>query len=407
MTKIMKRIQKLKSGLRQWAYSNVMPWIDRIRATNAIRKLQKRKADTKQPIKVGFVVQMPEIWNKEAPIYEAMTRDPRFEPRLIVVPSCSMVTWQRGEYGEELKYFTAKYPEAKPLTTKELGADFEALPEQGFSYIFFQRCWEAYIPSSLRTRRVIHYAKTCYVPYDFHLGTPLPDYYDMRFYSYLYVMFCSNDGDLKWYHPKRPRRSVSIGYPSLANLSYVDPPKRRLRILWTPRWVIEQSTFFAYKDLLLAFKREHPEFEIVMRPHPLTFENAIRTGKMTEAEVAQYKEACRDCGIAFDKNADIADSLQEADILLSDFSSILAEAASLGIPIVYTGRKEDVDPNEVMRRIAEAAYDAGDWETVKHRIIDLARGIDPKLEARKALADDLAAANHDAVSSIMDYLSRD
>ena len=407
MKKLLQQMKKLKSKLVEWVYSSIMPYVDRVMAKRFIKRLQKKKTDPSRPIRVGFVVQMPQIWNKEAPLYEAMVRDPRFEPRLIVVPSYNLTTQRRGEYGKELEYFRTEYPDAKLLTTKELGDDFGALSGQGFAYVFFQRCWEVYVPAKIYTRNVLRYAKSCYVPYDYHLGAPSSNYYHSSFYNNLYVLFCSNDDDLKWYQPKPPRRSVSIGYPSLAELSYMNPPEQRLRILWTPRWVVENSTFFRYKDCFLALKREHSELEIVMRPHPLTFENAIHAGKMTEAEVAQYQASCQECGVRFDQNASIDDTLLQTDILVSDFSSVLADAASLGIPIVYTGRKEDVDPNEVMRRIAEAAYDAGDWETVKHRIIDLARGIDPKLEARKALADDLAAANHDAVSSIMDYLFRD
>ncbi len=407
MKKLLQQMKKLKSKLVEWVYSSIMPYVDRVMAKRFIKRLQKKKTDPSRPIRVGFVVQMPQIWNKEAPLYEAMVRNPRFEPWLIMVPSYNVATQRRGEYGEELEYFTTKYPEAKLLTTKELGEDFDTLPEQGFAYIFFQRCWETYLPTELWTRNVIRYAKTCYIPYDYHLGAPESGYYKMGFYTCLYVMFCSNDGDLAWYHPKRPRLSVSLGYPSLANLSYVNPPEQRLRILWTPRWVIEQTTFFAYKDRFLTLKQEHPEYEIVMRPHPLTFENAIRAGKMTEAEVAQYQASCQECGVRFDQNASIDDTLLQTDILVSDFSSVLADAASLGIPIIYTGKRDDVIPNEPMRRIVEAAYDADTWEKVKSCILDLTQERDPKITLRKSLSEEMTEANKNSVSSIMDYLYDD
>lgn len=407
MKKLLQQMKKLKSKLVEWVYSSIMPYVDRVMAKRFIKRLQKKKTDPSRPIRVGFVVQMPQIWNKEAPLYEAMVWDPRFEPWLIVVPSYNVATRRRGEYGKELEFFRTEYPEAKLLTTKELGEDFDTLPEQGFAYIFFQRCWETYLPTELWTRNVIRYAKTCYIPYDYHLGAPESGYYKMGFYTCLYVMFCSNDGDLAWYHPKRPRLSVSLGYPSLANLSYVNPPEQRLRILWTPRWVIEQTTFFAYKDRFLTLKQEHPEYEIVMRPHPLTFENAIRAGKMTEAEVAQYQASCQECGIRFDHNTSIDDTLRQIDILVSDFSSILADAASLGIPIVYTGSKNFPDPNSTMQGILDSVYFADNWDEVKQQILLLSSGTDPNLELRYQLASTLQEKNRHSVENILNYLIQD
>lgn len=407
MKKLLQQMKKLKSKLVEWVYSSIMPYVDRVMAKRFIKRLQKKKTDPSRPIKVGFVVQMPQIWNKEAPLYEAMVRDPRFEPWLIVVPSYNLATQRRGDYGTELEYFTAEYPEAKLLTMKEMGDDFGGLSGQGFAYVFFQRCWEAYVPAKLHTRNVLRYAKSCYVPYDYHLGAPSSNYYHSSFYNNLYVLFCSNDDDLKWYQPKPPRRSVSIGYPSLADLSYMNPPEQRLRILWTPRWVVTSSTFFAYKDCFLALKREHPELEIVMRPHPLTFENAIHAGKMTEAEVAQYRASCQECGVRFDQNASIDDTLRQTDILVSDFSSILADAACLGIPIIYTGSPDFSNPNSTMRGILDSAYFAENWDELKQQILLLSSGTDPNLELRYQLASTLQDNNRHSVENIPNYLIQD
>ena len=108
----------------------------RVAHLNALR----RKSDRR--IKVGFVVQMPEIWNKEAPIYEKMAEDSRFDPWLIVVPSFNLVTNKLGSYGKELEYFQQSYPNAHILTASDLSEDFRRLKRCGFDYGFYQRCWE-------------------------------------------------------------------------------------------------------------------------------------------------------------------------------------------------------------------------------------------------------------------------
>lgn len=412
MTKIMKRIQKLKSGLRQWAYSNVMPWIDRIRATNAIRKLQKRKADTKQPIKVGFVVQMPEIWNKEAPVYEAMSRDLRFEPWLIVVPSYSMVTRQRSEYGEELEYFTTKYPEAKLLTTKELGADFDALPGQGFAYIFFQRCWEAYVPSSLRTRKVINYAKTCYIPYAFHCFLDSSDYYQTRFFFNLYIMFCCSNQQKETYRNTGRRKSEFLGFPVLAKLERTEPAvDAGLRILWTPRWTTDPqyggTTFFDYKDKFIQFKHKHPEVQILFRPHPLTFEHAIQKNRMTPEDINQFKRRNEEAGIRFDENADVDKTLQSIDVMITDFTSVIIDAFLSGKILIYCGGKTDEKPSETLLQILKCSYRAETWEDVEAVLEKLRKGEDPMRDARRMLAEALIQEHRNSDKAILQFIADD
>ena len=54
-------------------------------------------------------------------------------------------------------------------------------------------------------------------------------------------------------------------------------------ILWTPRWsydpVLGGSHFFEYKDEILNFAEKNPYLSIIIRPHPLMFENFIKEGR--------------------------------------------------------------------------------------------------------------------------------
>ena len=70
----------------EWLYNNVILESDRIMAEITINQFKKRKRANDR-IKVGFIVQMPQVWDKESPVYERMTADSQFDPWLIVVPS--------------------------------------------------------------------------------------------------------------------------------------------------------------------------------------------------------------------------------------------------------------------------------------------------------------------------------
>ena len=412
MNKLLKKLKKLKSNLKQWAYSNILPYVDRVRAKRCIKRLQKKKPDPNRPIKVGFVVQMPQIWNKEAPVYEAMTRDSRFEPWLIVVPSYSLTTKRRGDYGKELEYFTAEYPEARLLTTKELGEDFGMLPEQGFAYIFFQRCWEAYVPVSLRTRNVIRYAKTCYVPYAFHCFRDPASYYQTRFFFNLYMMFCCSEQQKETYRISDRRKSEFLGFPGLCKIETSEPAMSAgLRILWTPRWTTDSqyggTTFFDYKDKFVPFKQRHPNIQIIFRPHPLTFEHAIQTERMTPEDIDRFKQRNEEAGILFDENADVNQTLQDIDIMITDYTSVIIDAFLSGKILIYCGGKTDETPSETLRQILDCSYRAETWEEVEAALEMLGRGEDPMRDARKTLAEALIQAHRNSDQAILQYIADD
>lgn len=410
MKKLLRIIKRWKSKLFLWVYYHILPKIETAKANHRIKKLRRKKS-AKGPIKVGFVVQMPEFWNKEAPVYERMTEDPRFDPWLIVVPAALLSRKECGEYGAELAFFQEKYPDAKMLTTAELSSDFSGLHRQAFEYIFFQRCWEAYLPEALRTYRVLPYAKTCYLPYAFHCFKPYPTYYRNRFFSSLYCMFCCSESQLQSYPVNGLRKASFLGFPCLSELKSAPERRGRVCLLWTPRWSSDPryggTTFFAYKDRFFELAKKHPELEIILRPHPLTFENAVKMGHMTPEEINAYKERCAAAGIRFDTNASIDDTLPEIDILLTDFSSIIVDAALAGKTILYCGGKALAEPDETMTAILACVYETESWEDVTGALERLLQQDDPMRDARMALSDRLTAEHQGSTDRILEYLAED
>ena len=60
----------------------------------------RKKAGLRNPIRVGFLAQTPEVWDKQMSLFEYMQKDPRFEPRLIYVPHMDYVRYVRNEASE-------------------------------------------------------------------------------------------------------------------------------------------------------------------------------------------------------------------------------------------------------------------------------------------------------------------
>ena len=58
------------------------------------------------------------------------------------------------------------------------------LKELKLNYIFYQRCWENYLPECYTTKTVIKHSKTCYIPYCFHGLNVKKTYYSSSFFYY-------------------------------------------------------------------------------------------------------------------------------------------------------------------------------------------------------------------------------
>ena len=412
MSSIKKKLTSWKRSVCGWLYSNVLPWYDRWKANRLIKRLNRRKPMQDCPIKVGFVVQMPEVWNKQAPVYEEMVRDPRFDPWLIVVPSYNLTTRRREGYGAELVYFRKSYPDGQILTSDDLGEDFSGLQTRGFHYIFLSRCWEAYIPDALRTRSVLQYAKTCYIPYAYHSFEDEPSYYGTRFFYYLSTLFCCSKTQLEQYCPSGKRKSVLLGFPPLSKLQTTEiSDYRRLRFVWTPRWTNDPeyggTSFLDYKDRFIELRKTFPEMQILLRPHPLTFDHMVNCGHMTTEEVVEYKLRNENAGVHFDQNADFGVTLKQIDGIITDFSSIVIEALMCGKIIIFCGREPKATPSETLREILKCSYVCKNWEEIVATLKMLSNHVDPLLSARETLADKLHRVHENCSKGIVEWIVSD
>jgi len=379
-----------------------------IDASNALKKIAQ-KEKTKGKIKVGFIVQMPEIWDKQLPVYEAMLADEMFDPYLIVVPSFDLALNTFKEYGEELEFFRSLYPDEKIILaySDEKWID---LKELKLNYIFYQRCWENYLPECYTTKTVIKHSKTCYIPYCFHGLNVKKTYYSSSFFYYLYMMFCCSNEQLTEFPKRSGQKSIFLGFPSIENISNGLELKYN-NILWTPRWTDDSefggSTFFQYMYSITDIKRDFPSSKLVLRPHPLTFQNAIRLKKLTESEIDDYKLKLSEMGIIFDNNKLIEESFLNTDILITDFSSVLMSFFLTGKPIIYCATIDNVDFTDSFKDIIECSYIAKSWNDVMKYVSQLLNGEDPLKDKRNETIRKMADNNKQSTERILKYIIDD
>lgn len=356
------------------------------KGNRVLSKWEKTKPDA-CPLSVGFIVQLPEIWDKQRAVFEQMLTDSRFDAYLIMVPAFDFANWKLPHtYGPELEYFKSLYPADRILYAANADGTWLDLQSRNFDYVFYQRPYEHYLPAQYSTENVVKYSRTAYIPY-FYMDLRSADgYYDTPFFAYLYLFFCSSETQRRLAENRSRRRNVYLGYPALERIGEKARQDKTFTFLWTPRWVDDVrsggSGFMKYKGKIVSWKAGRDDFRLIMRPHPLTFPNAIREGKMTETEVRDYKNKLAENHITLDRNALVEDTFVEMDALITDASSIIIAAFLTGKPIIFCANP-NINLSEEYRMIVDASYQAGTWEKIVETAEMLLRGEDP-LAAKRA-----------------------
>ena len=380
------------------------------RARRYLFKLKKKKT-SKEKIDVLFIVQMPELWNKQLSVYETMLKNDYFNPKLLIIPKYDFVNKKIGAYGDELLYFR-KY-DKNALTLENINDIVLIL--KSYDYVFYQREYDIYLPPVLRCKNVIKYSKTCYIPY----STPEAKktvLYGRQFYRNIYLGFLDSDYSCKFvrrkfkYNVKKDlQKFLYLGYPSFEKILNEKYECYYKNILWTPRWSYDSrvggSHFFEYCDVINAFSKLNKDINVCIRPHPLMFENFIRQKMMTEEQVKRYKEEVIKSRAFFDSNKDIFDTFQSTDILISDISSVIPMYFLTGKPIIYCPR--NIEYSWLFETIIPGLYIAENEEKLKIYLEKLTKGEDELKEIRQSILEMFSKLNENATNKIVNAIYYD
>ncbi len=385
------------------------PVFDSVARKN-LRKLHETKSK-KDKISVLFIVQMPELWDKQNKVFELMKEHRSFNPRLLIVPKYNFINDEIEEYSEELSYFSLFDEDA--LRLDEVG-DFESFICD-YDYVFYQRQYNLYLPSAFANENVIKYVKTCYIPY----ATPekkKTGLYDKEFYRNIYLGFLESEyaKDIMVKKFKRNvkngiQKFVFVGYPPFENMMNQKSDYLYRRILWTPRWSYDPnqggSHFFEYSKRINDYAKTHSAIEVCIRPHPMMFDNFLKERRMTEEDVNDYKQDVYYSGASFDTNKDICETFQNTDILVSDKSSVIPMFFLTGKPIVFC--PIETEYGYLFQTIMPGLYIANTWEEIKNILDNLVNGNDNLKEVRKTIIQEHFCANLNASQNIVDSIYND
>lgn len=359
-------------------------------AVSELRGIIKKKNNK---IRVAFLIQVLEIWDKQAPVFEMMRKNPMFDVSVILVPAVDLINWRLHPYGDEEEFLKERYPGVKIIKVIDNGQVYH-IKKYEYDYVFYQRPYDHYLPGPLQSSAVGEKAKICYVPYGYQgANVFMEGNTQEEFFKNVYMSFLESEEIQNVLFEKfrdevqsGRKKLYNLGYPVFDTYLHLQNSKEKT-IMWTPRWsfdpIIGGSHYVDYKDEFVSLKEKYPERDIMIRPHPLMWENAVKEGVMTQEEVAQYKLLLKEKGIAIDGNKMIEDSIKNAKVLITDFSTIIITYFMTGKPIIYC--PYEVELNEMYQKLLPGMYVANSWDDVERYIDMIERGEDELYSIRQEI----------------------
>lgn len=364
-------------------------------------------------INIVFLVTEPQSWNSLKTVYEAALKRKNVKTYMVVV-SCDTVR-SDGSIIESYDYFKKICPEAiNAVQGKEIFDIKKLSPD----IIFRQTPYDGAWPKKYRYPKLSRYAKICYVPYGYTVSEKhLEINYNEIALSNIYAIFSECESNqsycLEMRKTCRCYKELNVfylGFPRLdlySDSSWSLNKRHSFTFTWIPRWSLDScdndaSNFFNYVEELLDYFQGHRDILLIIRPHPLMFDNFVQNGAMTPEQKGEFlKRIQQEPNICMDDNFDYLDTFRQTDVLIADLSSLNVEFFMTGRPIIYCGdTKGYMHEAEEMMRLW---YKADDWKKLREYLENLSKGIDPDKEVReKAVKKFLDSAPRNAGEAIIE-----
>lgn len=328
-----------------YSHESAFPY-DRI-AMHNLEKLRALRPDSCRKIRVCFIVNDPNVWNKQQRIYQTMLGHPDFEPMILCVPDLFIeadnAAWD---------FF---HRQGTPAVNAKENAGWFNLKAWKPDYVFYAQPYNNYLPRCYRSFVISRYAKVCILIYGVPLTWNFLETSSRSFHRDVYLRYAAVPEEIDYYKNMFPDLSCKglqetkhLGFPAFQALMEqegISSPSfafshNAFRAIWTPRWNTDEnlggSNFFRYKDVLFTFAKYHPDMDFLFRPHPMALDHFLTTGEMTLEEVNVFRETCRQMpNVSLDTQKGYATSFWDSSVLISDLSSVIAEYFITGKPIIY------------------------------------------------------------------------
>lgn len=353
-----------------------------------------------RPCRVLMVTQSSHLWSSNRPIYQAMAKDPRFKVDVLAVPNRQPGIATKFTFDPELHAGLNKlgipFVDGYDPETEKFVDPAELEPD----FTFLQTPYDQQRPDLCDINRLREFSKPIYIPYGLLLfGGALQDFVHPRpFFEQAWRVFAENV-----YLQAVMQRNTSCPAEKLPISGYVrhdyylgerasgdhdarwNRPRsaESCRVIWNPRWSVHSgdSTFFDHFEALLEFAEREPRLDLVLRPHPLFFQNLEHFFSDKYAQVVSRLEAAEQAKILrIDREGDYFELFESSDAMISDGSTLIADYYPIGKPLIITVPADTL--NVIGRALHSGCYHAANTEDLLSHLQRLLAREDPMQQTR-------------------------
>jgi hypothetical protein len=206
----------------------------------------------------------------------------------------------------------------------------------------------------------------------------------------------------------------AVGRPQLADIRRAAPPTeddQRLVVLYAPTWegFFDEADYSSVSRMGERIVRGVLESGAVLRfkPHPLTGHRLPSARKARAAIEDLLRRAGDGSGIVPPSPDALYTAFNEADVLISDISSVITDFLASRKPYLVTNPRDipDAEFRALFPSAGAAELLGTDVATLPAALADAA-GADPRRAAREALAEYLLGAEADPLAAFLDEVDR-
>ena len=316
-------------------------------------------------IRVVFLTFYFEAWDALADIHAQMITDPRFEVTLISIPRRFSKDEPFGGEERVSKFFDQLGLRHERFNFEDSSVGLAKLRELAPDYVFINYPWQRNYQPGYRVEVLSEFTKVAYVPYyslalvnePGEVGVT-PYLYTQRSNQLASLVFTQDPNTLDAY-AKTSRGNDYVRLTGTPKLDALVRKTRELgdswplgnagnrRMVWAPHHSFSSAwlNFGVFPEIfqnMLAFATEHPNLDVVMRPHPIMFGTLIEQEIVPEDVLTTWLEQWRALpNTAIDHESDIGHLFAAADLFVTDGISFLGEyPIATGKPTIFFDKSE-------------------------------------------------------------------
>lgn len=368
-----------------------LPRVQKWRNQQLVRKGKRLTADIRAlspadgKIHVALLETRRGFWLNHASIHEAMRNDADFEVHVFAVPKRSPggdFDWD--EYKRLIDFFESEgigCHHAYDLESRKWNNPIRfCLPD----VLFLSQPYDFQHNFMYGSAYWKHFCDIAYLSYGLTINA-FPFIFHSPCYDNCRFLFVDSDAHRDIFanlSPEYSEKLVVTGHPSLDSyllplatrnhLPYKSPQSKR-RIVWAPHFTVapdktehQFSNFFSYYETFIRIAGDHPELEIVLRPHPALFTFMVNSGMKTSHEAQEYKARFERLpnGRVYD-DADYISLFRQSDAIILDSISFVGAYAPTGNPVCFLESPFRTRLNSIGERLLHADYAAWNAEEIR------------------------------------------